>query len=198
MKRLDNMMELIVNPKVVLPWIKEMIQECDPEYQSEEAMYLCAAARLEAEIGKEICPSSEEYLAALEQELTSNILFAAWQGFQLNLDCFKNPINKLRFREDFESLTGEHQMSTMPMARSARCTIFKFFTVLPPEKLHLTVDIADYYAYLQTYADKLAHYVGFCLADRVLQYTIPGYVSDVVLTEQYTRKLKTFVDMDVS
>lgn len=187
-------MTQLTDPAILLREVKETLRTLDPEYPEEEKQFLQAAAALEQEVG----PGAGEYLAVLEQEIASDIIFAGWLGFKLNLDCFTNPVNKLLLREDFEDLLLEHRMPTLPMAQEARRTIDAFMDTLPSEKRHLTAGITSYYSYLQTTAYKLAHYFGFRLADQFLYYVVPGYTSDPLLAEQYTWELRNFLKTDVS
>lgn len=194
MKTVDTIIRQLTEPSVLLREVKETLRTLDPEYPEEEKRFLQASVVLEQEAG----PSAKEYLVALEQEITSDIIFAGWQGFKLNLDCFTNPVNKLFLREDFEDLHLEYRMPTLPMAQEARRTINAFLNTLPTEKRRLTTAITSYYSYLQTTAYKLAHFFGFCLADQFLNYVIPGYTSDSILIDQYTWGMRSFLKFDVA
>lgn len=194
MKTVDTVIHQLTDPTILLCEVRETLRTLDPDYPEEEKQFLQAAAKLEQEVGL----SAKEYLAALEQEFTSDIIFVGWQGFKLNMDCFTNPVNKLLLREDFEDLHLEHRMPTLPVAQSARRTINTFLDALPPEKHHLTSGITSYYSYLQTTAYKLAHYFGFRLADQFLPFVVPGYISDPLLTDQYTQELQNFLKTDLS
>lgn len=194
MKTVNTIIHRLTDPTILLREVRETLRTLDPDYPEEEKQFRQAAAELEQKIG----PNAKEYLAALEQEFASDILFVGWQGFKLNWDCFNNPVNKLLLREDFEDLHLEYRMPTLPMAQAARHTINAFLDALPPEKRHLTTGITSYYSYLQTTAYKLAHYFGFCLADQFLPFVIPGYVRDPLLTDQYTRDLQRFLNANLS
>jgi len=194
MKTVDTVIRHLTDPAILLHEVRETLRTLDPDYPEEEKQFLQATAELEREIG----PRAKEYLAALEQEFTSDIIFVGWQGFKLNMDCFTNPVNMLLLREDFEDLHLEHRMPTLPMAQSARRTINTFLDTLPLEKHHLISGITSYYSYLQTTAYKLAHYFGFRLADQFLPFLVPGYIRDPLLTDQYTRELQCFLSTDLS
>lgn len=193
MKTIQSIMTQLTDPAVLLREVRDTLRTLDPEYLEEETRYLQAAAALKQEVGDSISPSAGEYLAALDQEIASDILFVGWQGFRLNLECFTNPVNKLLLREDFEDLHLEHRMPTLPMAQSARRTIDAFLNALSSEKHHLTTGITSYHAYLQTTAYKLAHLFGFRLADHFLPHVLPGYVADNVLTAQYKQEVSAFL-----
>ncbi len=194
MKTVDTVIHQLTDPAILLHEVRETLRTLDPDYTEEEKQFLQAAAKLEQEVGL----SAKEYLVALEQEFTSDIIFVGWQGFKLNLDCFTNPVNKLLLQEDFEDLHLEHRMLTLPMAQAARRTINAFLDTLPPGKHHLISGITSYYSYLQTTAYKLAHYFGFLLAHQFLPFLVPGYIRDPLLTDQYTRELQCFLSTDLS
>lgn len=88
-------------------------------------------------------------------------------------------------------------MHTLPMAQAAQRKIDAFLQTLPQDQHPLTDPITDYYAYLRTYAYKLAHYAGFSLANAFLPHVIPGYTTDPVLTLKYTHILDTIFGMNV-
>lgn len=196
MKTVNMLMDQLTNPQMILREVKETLQAYDPGYQEEENRFQQAAELLRQEVGNTVSPSAEDYLTALEQEFASDIIFAGWLGFRLNLECFKNPVNKLLLREDFESLVMEHQMPALPMARVASETISAFLKGLPPEQKHLTDDIIDYYAYLQTHAYKLAHCFGFLLADQFLPHVLPGYIADTTLTTRHRHALYNYRNLN--
>lgn len=194
MLTVKTVMTQLTDPAILLREVKETLRTLDPDYPEEEKQFLQAAAELEQEIG----PGAKECLTALEQEFASDIIFVGWQGFKLNLDCFTNPVNKLLLREDFEDMHMEHRMPTLPMAQAAKRTIDAFLGPLPPEKHHLVSGITSYYSYLQTTAYKFAHYFGFRLADQFLYYVVPGYISDPLLSEQYSWEIQQFLNTDLT
>jgi len=193
MKTVDTVIHQLTDPTPILWEVREILRTLDSDYPEEESQFLRAAANLEQEIG----PSAKEYLAALEREFESDILFAGWQGFKLNLDCFTNPVNKLLLREDFEDLHLEYRMPTLPMAQEARRSIDAFMKSLPQEKHYLTTGINSYYSYLQTTAYKLAHYFGFRLADRFLPFVVPGFKEDSVVTSEYRHEIESALCMRI-
>ena len=194
MKTVNSIIHQLTDPATLLHEVQESLRTLDSDYPEEEQQFLRAVAALAQEIG----PSAKEYLAALEQEFASDILFACWQGFKLNWDCFTNPVNKLLLKEDFDDLILEYRMPTLPMAQEARRNIDTFVEALPQEMRHMTSGITSYYSYLQTTAYKLAHYFGFCLADQFLPFVIPGYISDPLLADQYTWDLQRFLNANLS
>ena len=192
MKRIETLVKELTNPPMILQEVKEILRRIDPAYPEEEKGFSQAVDNLCREVGE---TRAGEYLAALEQELASDVIFAGWNGFLLNLECFKNPTNKLLLKEDFACILQEQQMEMLPMARNANATINAFLATLQQDQHGLTDEIQDYYAYLQTYAYKLAHYFGFNLADYLLPYMVPGYVRDETVTIRYAAHICQSLDL---
>ncbi len=65
-----------------------------------------------------------------------------------------------------------------------------FLKNIPRDKSDFLSPIIDHYAYLKTYAYKLAHYAGFCLADKLLPNLVPGYISDPGITMRYAQQIE--------
>lgn len=76
MKTIKTVMTQVIDPAILIQEVKETLRTLDPDYSEEEKKFLQAAATLEREIG----PGANEYLAALEQKLTSDIVLARWQS----------------------------------------------------------------------------------------------------------------------
>lgn len=197
MTTVKTVMTQLTDAKVIMQEVKDTLRKIDPQFPEEEAKLSRAAAELVRIIGDSTTPSASEYLAAMEQESVSNLIYVGWLGFQFNLDCFHNPVNTLLLSQDYEDLHRENRMHTLPMAQKARNTVEAFYKAVPAEKRGLTSGITGFYAYLQTVGYKLAHYFGFLLADRFYYYVIPGYTSDSLMTARYTRELQDYLHMDI-
>lgn len=187
---MKNIIEQLTDPVSLMAEVKNTLQKLDPGYPEEEVPFLQAAREL-AEI-----PGGDEYLAAQEQMFISGLIYVGWLGFQWNLDCFQNPVNKL-LNGDFEELHRESRMHTLPPAPQAQRSVDTFCQALGADYQYLTDGVLRYYAYLKTVAYKLAHYYGFLTANRFLPYVIPGYTPDGVLTDRYTLALRDYLKMNV-
>lgn len=200
MKSVQTILGQLTDPKTIMAEIRETLRTIDPEFLDAEMKYLSAASNLEKELGDSITPSVGEFLAAIEEEFASEIIYIGWQGFQLNMDIFHAPINAIMLRGDYEELHRERRLGTLPMAKKARNTINAFYEAMREsyrEKLDLTEDITGFYSYLQTSGYKIAHYFGFRLADQFLPYVIPGYIDDSVNTGYYRRTLQEYLDIAI-
>ena len=201
MKTIQTILGQLTDPKTIMAEIRETLRTIDPEFLDTEVKYLAAASNLEKELGNSITPSVSEFLAAEEEEFVSEIIYIGWQGFQLNMDIFRAPINAIMLRGDYEGLHREWRLGTLPMAKKARDTIDAFNEAMREsyrEKLDLTEDITGFYSYLQTSGYKIAHYFGFRLADQFLPYVIPSYIDDSVNTGYYRRTLQEYLDVDIN
>lgn len=184
MKITENILAQLTDTDALLERVHQAIAQMDPNYGEELAIYNSAAQRLQREV-----PGAEDYLEALRQELVSDVRFAMWVGFQWNLDCFRNPVNKLLLNADFEELCQESRMHTLPASQAAQRRIGAFLQTLPQDKQELLDPIIDHYAYLKTYGYKLAHHAGFALADKLLPLVIPGYVNDPGFAMRYLQQI---------
>lgn len=197
MKETSNSFRYFLSEESMFRYVQDAIRLVDPQYPEEEQQYLAACDILRKETEKAALHSAEAYIRAKEQVFSSNVLYAAWQGFLLNLRIFQNPVNALMLREDFEDLHQERRMHTLPAAEEAQRIINSFRQRIPEGQRNLTAAVDDYFAYLQTVGYKLAHYIGFLFGNRFLPKVIPGYVTDEVCTSRYTRVLRDFLQMDV-
>ena len=171
MKITETIFDQLTDTDTILESVYQAIAEVDPNYEEEMAVYESGAQALLQEV-----PGAESYLQARQQELASDIRFAMWQGFLWNLDCHRNPVNKLLAQLDFEELCQEAKMHTLPAAKAAQATARAFTKSLPENKQPLLDPIIDHVAYLETYGYKLAYTAGEEIANCLLPLVIAGYV----------------------
>ena len=74
--------------------LKNTLAQFDPNYAEEQLAYEQAKAQL----------SSSALAEALERQFAAQLLYVAWQGVCWNLDCCRNPVNKLRLKSYYEEL----------------------------------------------------------------------------------------------
>lgn len=200
MKTIETVLRKMTDAKSIMQDLLETLREVDPEFAEIESKFLKAAADLERELGDKIAPSAGEYLAAKEEEFVLELIYIGWQGFQLNLDIFKNPVNALLLKGDFEELHRERRLGTLVIAGKAREVQTAFdlaLKELPEETRNLTEGVNEFYSYMETVGYKIAHYFGFRLADCFLPFVVPGYTSDQVNTIQYSGELKRYLQIDL-
>ena len=185
MKMLENIFSQLTDTDILLESVYQAIADADPNHAEELTTYHDGVQALTQEVF-----DAQEYLAAMRQELASDVRYALWQGFQWNLDCFRNPIIKLLLNADFEELCQENRMHTLPNAQTALQKAKTFIHTIPEDKQELLDPITDHFAYLKTYTYKLAHYAGFCLANKLLPHLVPGYTNDLTLTMRYAQQIE--------
>ena len=173
--------------------VVEEVTETMQDYEKELEAYRQGVQALTREI-----PGAEDYLAAAQQELASDLRYALWLGFQWNLECFRNPVNKLLLNEDFQELCQESRMCALPYAQTSRQKRQSFAQSIPEEKRELLDPITDHFAYLKTWGYKLAFCEGFCLADRLLPHLLPGYTPDAMLSMRLAQKLQNNLGVTIA
>ena len=184
MKTTENILAQLTDTDAILDTVYETIATLDPNYGEEMASYHEALQILTQDIS-----AAEEYIQALRQELVSDLRLSMWLGFQWNLNCFRNPGNKLLLDTDFEELCQESRMYTLPDAQAALWKTKAFVHSLPENQRELLDPISDHYAYLKTWGYKLAFCEGFRLADNLLPHIVPGYAQELMLSTRLEQKL---------
>lgn len=189
-----------IDPAVVLKKVSDTLRAIDPKFETEEQNYIKARRLLEEKLNNVHSTHVQEYLTAIEQELSAQLVYAAWLGFQQNLLCFQNPINAMFLQTDHEDFLRERRMHTLPDIQKATQTInsfIEFLHTLPGEKLDLTEGITDYVCYIETVGLKLAHYCSFIFADKFLEHVVPGYCRDTVTSITYKMLLEKYLQLDL-
>ena len=200
MKTITDIYKQITNPKSFMQQLCETLRIIDPEFIQEETKFMAAKAKLEQVLGSSTKPSVSEYLSAEEACFVAEAIYIGWQGFQLNIDIFNNPLNALLLKGDYEDLHRERRLSTLPEVNRANKAVEDFYAYMREnmrDKMDLTEDITSYYAYLQTTGYKLVHYAGFRIADHLLYHLIPGYTQDTVNTMNYSRQLRDYLNINL-
>lgn len=201
MKTIETVLRSMTDAKAITQDMLDTLREMDPEFPEMESRFHQASTELQHRLAGKTVPSACEYLAAKETAFGMELLCIGWQGFQLNLDIFRNPVNALRLKEDYEDMHCEHQLGTLPTARKARETQRAFYAALkelPEEIWELTDGVNEFYAYLETAGYKIAHYFGFRLAEAFLPYAVPGYTAGHGDARRYSAELKRYLQTDLS
>lgn len=200
MKTIEKVLHQMTDAKSIMQDLRDILRKIDPEFFQEEVKFLAVCNDMERELGDSITPSVSEYLAAREEELAMELIYIAWQGFQLNRDIFDNPVNALMLKGDYEELHRERRLHTIPTANKARQVHTAFIEELKKlgeEKWAYEDGVTSFYTYLETTGYKVVHYFGFRLADLFLPYVIPGYTNDDVNTLLYSGELKRYLNIDI-
>lgn len=200
MKTIEMMLRQMTDASSIIQDLRDTLRTIDPQFPAAEQSFNNAGEALEQSLGDAITPTVSEYLAAKEEVLAMELIYIGWQGFQLNLEIFKNPVNALLLQGDYEDLNIERRLETLPTAKKARavqCAFHEAMQDMPDEAKNLTDGVEEFYTYLETAGYKIAHYFGFRLADRFLPFVVPGYISDQVNTLQYSGGLQRYLKIDL-
>lgn len=201
MYTVKSLMNQFTSPEVVLQNVSNSLRQIAPEFIKEERQYYETIGVLKDTLGSSMKPSVDEYIAAIEEELSAELVYVAWLGFQQNLECFNNPINTMFLKMDYEDFHRERRMSTLPQVQHALITINAFHEMLRTKSdfnHDLTIGITSYISFIETVGYKLAHYFGFVFANRFLEHVIPGYCSDTCTTLMYTHSLEEYLNINLS
>lgn len=200
MKTIEMMLRQMTDASSIIQDLRDTLRTIDPQFPAAEQSFNNAVGALEQSLGDAITPTVSEYLAAKEEVLAMELIYIGWQGFQLNLEIFKNPVNALLLQGDYEDLNLERRLETLPTAKKARAVLCAFHEAMqdmPDEAKDLTDGVEEFYTYLETAGYKIVHYFGFRLADRFLPFVVPGYISDQVNTLQYSGGLQRYLKIDL-
>lgn len=167
--------------------LKTTLAQVDHNYAEEQLAYDQAAVRL----------SDNAFAEALETQFGAKLLYVTWQGACWNLDCCRNPVNKLRLHTDYEELHGESHFPSLPKVRAAEEAIRAAALHFSPARQELAQQMEDYYAYLETVGFKLGHLWGFQRGNAFFPKVIPGYSPDLVFTSKYIRMVSNEVELPI-
>lgn len=166
--------------------VKTVLLKQDPEFPPVESAFQEATHALASRIGKE---EAEKLLAAKEQQILSDLVYAAYLGFQANLSNFHNPVASQFTKLDYDVFLREHIMQTLPHRASAEKVITALRETYKDALSEYEDAIQSYYIYLEVAGPKLAHFWGYAFANRFLPWVEPGYVSDGAQTSIYALEL---------
>lgn len=173
--------------KQLLQELETTLAQIDPAYAEEQLAYDQAAAQL----------SDHTFAEALETQFAAKLLYVTWQGFCWNLDCYRNPVNKLRLHTDYEELHGESYFPSLPQVRAAEEAIRTATLHFSPAQQELAQQMEDYYAYLETVGFKLGHLWGFQRGNAFFPIVLPGYSPDWAFTSKYIQMVSKDIGLSI-
>lgn len=195
MKTINSIIDQFTNPEILYSDLLEALREIDPCFVAEEAQFTDAVTRLKEALSSDETNVLDTYLTSAREEIAAITVYTGWLGFQLNLDCWQDPIHKLMLDHDYEEITQERSFGSIPAIKQARTKMEASAKAIPVDLKELLSNIVSYFSYLHTMVPKLAHLFGFKFADEFLYHVIPGYCSDSVCTLQYTRDLEKHLSL---
>ena len=166
--------------------LRKALREKDQEFLPVEAKFQEAMRDLAARIGRN---ATNELMAAWNQQICSDLVYAGYLGFQANLHNFHNPVASQFTRLDYETFLREHIMQTMPYRNEAEAAAAAIQEAYEEALNEYEDAIRNYYVYLEVTGPKLAHFWGYQFANQFLPWVEPGYVSDGAQTSMYALEL---------
>lgn len=184
-----SFMEQLKNPDIIMERMRKMLRKLDPEFVAVEKGFHKGVQALKKTMNAEGRASVDHFLKLENGRMATNFLFLTSKGYNQNLACFKDPMQRGFLNLDFEDIHDESIMEGMQA--NVDCWKFSdsFFHSLTPEQQPLCDPIRDYYIYMETTAYKLAHYLGFRVGDEVLPLVVPGYRPNTALTMAYRHRI---------
>lgn len=174
--------------------ITDALENTNDEYSSLRAQYLEAAEKLKEAGNEEVI---DTLIAACNQQIASDIRFAAAKGFQANLAFFRHPVGNNFLQESAEIYLQENVMKALPARVHAQQTIDSVLRNFSEAMAKYYDHVQEYFSYLETVCPKLAHYCGFVAADTLLYYIEPGYVSAPAVTLCYKLGLQRYLGIQI-
>ena len=99
--------------------LRKALREKDQEFLPVEAKFQVAMRDLAARIGRN---ATNELMAAWDQQICSDLVYAGYLGFQANLHNFHNPVASQFTRLDYETFLREHIMEVVEIGLETQVT----------------------------------------------------------------------------
>lgn len=186
---MKTIMEQLGDHKLIMERMRKILQKLDPGFVVLEEGFRNGVQALKDTMDAAGQTSVDRFLELEDGRMANNFLFLTSKGYNQNLACFKDPMQRGFLNLDFEDIHDESIMESMQA--NTDCWKFSdtFFRSLTPEQQLLCEPIRDYYIYMETTAYKLAHYLGFRVGDEVLPLVVPGYRPNTALTHAYRHRI---------
>lgn len=132
----------------------------------------------------------QSYVECCRKRAMAETLFFIGEGFRANWVNFSIPGGQNVIALDYSCLLRERLLGFVPsyagIEQNCMC-LRKELLACQETRL----DIVDqFYSHFAASGWKVAHYVGYLLANMVLPYILPGYVQDTYQTSAYRMKLR--------
>ncbi len=177
----------------MLDALTELLHTYDVDFRQEEENCKQAVENLRSVLPGSVLPGVDMYIAASQKMVIGNMLYAAYEGYRVNLENFHAPVTMQFTRMDCTDYIREHLIAQFPTSLEASRICDQFRGALPESCLELEEIVAGYYTALDVMGVKLAHYVGYMLSNEILPWVVPGYRADVHQTLEYQRELRGYL-----
>ena len=188
----DKMMALLTGRESADAFVENLIAASE-DFADDHRQFEEAITHFKNTLPEDAISSVDDLCEAIRRQITSQVIFAGYLGFQANVDHFLNPIARTFMDVEPEVYLRERVARTLPEYASAQSIIDGFREQLPPEAQEMFESIDIYIAHLETVVPKIAHYEGFLLGNRLLPYVLPGYQPDGLLTACYGDMIKEWL-----
>jgi hypothetical protein len=188
----NKMMALLTGREGVDAFVGNLIAASE-DFAEDHRQFEEAIAHFKSTLPDDATPSVEDLCDAIRRQITSQVIFAGYLGFQANVDHFLNPVARTFMDVEPEVYLRERVARTLPEYASAKGVIDRFREQLPPEMREMFESVAVYIAHLETIVPKVAHYEGFLLGNRLLPYALPGYQPDRLMTAYYDQMQESII-----
>lgn len=172
----------ILNAEEMLTKMVGVIEGISKDFPHIKEEYEQALLVLRRELGDE---KIKPFLDAINRRCEADLLFCGSLGYQANLNNFRDPIARTFMDVDFEEYLRVEVLQRMPQRQEAEAEIDTFYYSLNEEQKGVYDAVSSYLVSLELDLTKLAHYAGFMFANKMLEYTEPGYVTNFALTLKY-------------
>lgn len=197
MKNIREIVQEFTDYQKVMKVVRYILKELDPEFEKEEAAFLSGIAVLKEQALENMSISLDEVIEAEERRIAGNILFLAWRGLHLNLECFRDFTKNLFLKMDYDEIFQEEVMNSMPHGEDGYLLTSLFARELHERTQADDYPITSYYCYLESSAYKIVHCLSYIAGDFFLQYVEPGYIPNTATSCIYAMDLKRYCGIKI-
>lgn len=186
---LPSIIRQLSSTSMTQSFIQRMAEE-SVDFAADHQRYLDAIECLRQELGDSVT----DEINAIEQQVSSDLLFSWWLGLNSNLEHFRDPVAKNFLDVDFDIFLRERTAHELPEYQKAQQIRSHFYSTLTAEQKEVYDAVITYTSILETVGPKLAHYYGFLVGNQLLSRVVPGYHADPLLTMRYTNMLNKYLE----
>lgn len=145
----DKMMELLTGREGVDSFVESLIST-SKDFAEDHRLFEEAIAHFKSTLPEDASPSMEDLCDAIRRQISAQMIFAGYLGFQANVDHFLNPIARTFIDVEPEVYLRERVARTLLEYASAKGVIGRFREQLSPEAQEMFERVAVYIAHLET------------------------------------------------
>ena len=179
--------------RTILESMADLFRQNVEEFADDEERMLTAIATLKNQLPADFSPSVDTYISAHENDVLSRIVYAGYNGFQINRDNFHAPYGIDFTRWEAFDIAKEHIIGQLPASIEAHAVIDAFCKAIPDDLRECCRRISDYFTHFECAGPKLAHYAGYILGNQLLPLIVPGYRMDLVQTTRYDHEIEMYL-----